>query len=206
MFFKRSKQKKVNNQQQVKKQQDPLSSDFFQNVEKIHSLYEDCSDVVFRSFLIGEKIKAEVIYIDGLVNVQELEASVLSPLMGNMEEDSANISSWMKEKLSVAKVTEVKTVDDCIQFISIGNPVLFIEKESQGFALGLTQYEKRSIVEPESEAAIKGPREGFIESIGVNLALGTKKNKKSQFENEINENRTKHPNRSSNGLYEGSCG
>ena len=175
MVYKRAKQKKINNKQQAKKQQNPLSSDFFQNVEKIHSLYEDCSDVVFRSFLIGEKIKAEVIYIDGLVNVQELEASVLSPLMGNMEEDSANISSWMKEKLSVAKVTEVKTVDECIQFISIGNPVLLIEKESQGFALGLAQYEKRSIVEPESEATIKGPREGFIESIGVNIALVRRK-------------------------------
>ncbi len=173
MVFKRSKLKKVNHQRG--KQQDPLSSDFFQNVEKIRSLYEDCSDVVFRSFFIGEKIKAEVIYIDGLVNVQELEASVLSSLMGNMEENSANISSWMKEKLSVAKVTEVKTVDECIQFISIGNPVLFIEQESQGFALGLAQYEKRSIVEPESESTIKGPREGFIESIGVNIALVRRK-------------------------------
>src|SRR3954454_1478036 len=114
MFFKRLKQKKVNNQQQVKKQQDPLSSDFFQNVEKIHSLYEDCSDVVFRSFLIGEKVKAEVIYIDGLVNVQELEASVLSPMIWNMDEEPLDVSSWMNEKLSVAKVTEVKTVDECI--------------------------------------------------------------------------------------------
>lgn len=169
MFFKRSKQKQTDHQQQ--EQQDILSSDFFQNVEKIRSIYEDCSDVVFRPFLIGETLQAEVIYIDGLVNVQELEASVLSILMGKMEEDLSNISSWMKEKLSVAKVTKVKTVDECIQYISIGNPVLFIEKDSQGFALGLTQFEKRSIVEPESEAVIKGPREGFIESIGDNLAL-----------------------------------
>lgn len=170
MFFKQSKQKKLNNQQDGQ-QQDALSSDFFQNVEKIRSLYEDCSDVVFRPFLIGEKLQAEVIYIDGLVNVQELESSVLSTLMGKMEQDLSNISSWMKEKLSVAKVTEVKTVDECIQFISIGNPVLFIENESLGFALGLTQFEKRSVVEPESESLIKGLREGFIESIGVNLSL-----------------------------------
>jgi Bacillus/Clostridium GerA spore germination protein len=175
MFFKQVKQKKRNHQQQVEKQQNPLSSDFFQNVEKIHSLYEDCSDVVFRSFLIGEKIKAEVIYIDGLVNVQELEASVLSPLIWNMDKESLDVSSWMKEKLSVAKVTEVKTVDECIQFISIGNPVLLVEGESQGFALGLAQFEKRSIAEPESEVVIKGPREGFIESIGVNLALVRRK-------------------------------
>ena len=59
---------------------------------------------------------------------------------------SLDVSSWMKEKLSVAKVTEVKTVDECIQSISIGNPVLLVEGESQGFALGLAQFEKRSIV------------------------------------------------------------
>ena len=171
MFFKRSKEKKGNHQQQVENKQKPLSSDFFQNVEKIHSVYEDCSDVVFRSFLIGEKIKAEVMYIDGLVNVQELEASVLSPLMFDMAGKSLDVQSWMKEKLSVAKVAEVKTVDECIQSMSIGNPVLLVEGESQGFALGLTQFEKRSIIEPESESMIKGPREGFIESIGVNLSL-----------------------------------
>lgn len=175
MIFKRLKSKKVNDQQQVEKQKNLLSSDFFQNVEMIHSLYEDCSDVVFRSFLIGDKRKAEVIYIEGLVNVQELEASVLSPMMWNADEVPLDVPSWINEKLAVAKVIEVKTVQECIQFISVGQPVLLIEQENQGFALGFAQWEKRSVETPESEVVVKGPREGFTESIGVNLALVRRK-------------------------------
>ena len=60
---------------------------------------------------------------------------------------------------------------DCIESISLGNPILFYEGESDGFSLGLVKWEKRWIEEPVAEGGIRGSREGFIESLEVNTSL-----------------------------------
>lgn len=170
-MFRQSKNNKINQDQQSEKQPTLLSSDLGQNLQVLHSLYEDCSDVVFRPFLIRGQKKAELIYIEGLSNVQEIDTNVLSPLMRETKGEQSTLTEWLKETVSVSKLKEVKTFTDCIENISIGNPVMLVEGESQGMALGLAQWEKRSIEEPTSESVVKGPREGFTETLGVNTSL-----------------------------------
>ncbi|NNU92370.1 hypothetical protein ETC01_03360 [Geobacillus sp. NFOSA3] len=43
---------------------------------------------------------------------------------------------------------------DCIEQISLGTPVLSIDQQSEGFALGLSKWEKRSIEEPIGESPV----------------------------------------------------
>lgn len=181
MLFRRSKRKKISKHQQMEEEKSPLSSDLNKNIEKIRLLYEDCSDVVFRSFLIGGKVKAQLIYIDGLSNMEELDTSVLSPLMKEMEEKRSSLSNWMEEKLSVAKITEVNTVEECIEHTLMGNPILLVEQESKGLAIGLAQWEKRAVEEPSSESVVKGPREGFVETMSINMALIRRRLKSPQL-------------------------
>ena len=76
-----------------------------------------------------------------------------------------SINEFLEHQMPVSKVNRVKMLADCIESISAGNPVLFYEGESEGFSLGLVKWEKRSIEEPEAEGGIRGPREGFIESL-----------------------------------------
>src|SRR5438128_1942695 len=72
--------KKENNQHQVQNQHVSLSLNLSQNIDSLRSIYENCSDVVYRSFYIGGKTKAYLIYMEGLCNTEEIDASVLSPL------------------------------------------------------------------------------------------------------------------------------
>ncbi|RBW70094.1 spore germination protein [Bacillus taeanensis] len=171
MIFRKSKKKHINHDQHSEKQQDLLSMDLAENLQILSSSYKDCSDVIFRPFLIGGQLKAQLIYIEGLSNIQEIDANVLSPLMRETEVEESYLRKWTKEKVSVSRVKEVKTFTECIEHISIGNPVILVERENQGVALGLAQWEKRSVEEPTSESVVKGPREGFTETLGVNTAL-----------------------------------
>ena len=157
--------------QQLENEQVPLSSDVNENIHVLRSIYENCSDVVFRPFFIGEKTKAFLIYIEGLCNIEEIDASVLSPLMDEGAAKYDTLHELLEKKLTVAKAKEVKTVSDCIKYLSIGSPVLLLENESNGFALGLAKWEKRSVEEPTAETVLRGAREGFIESLGVNTSL-----------------------------------
>jgi hypothetical protein len=173
VFIKRlgKKNKKLNKQQLVDNQQDPLSTDLNQNIDVLRSVYEGCSDVVFRSFFIGGKTKAFLIYIEGLCNIEEMDTSVLSPLMDERATNFDTLTELLEKHVPVAKEKEFNTFPDCIKYLSKGNPVLLLENESKGFAFGLAKWEKRSVEEPTAESVIRGPREGFTESLGVNTSL-----------------------------------
>ncbi|WP_134705202.1 spore germination protein [Ammoniphilus sp. YIM 78166] len=183
MFFKKrfGKNKKINKQQQVEKQQVPISSDLNQNIEWIRSIYSDCSDVVFRSFMIGGKKKAVLIYIEGMSNIEEMNTSVLSPLMQESAGKWNSTHELLETKLTVTKVKEVLTFAECIEHISIGNPVLLIDREKLGFSLSLAKWEKRSIQEPTAESVVRGARDGFTETLGVNTSLLRRKLKTPQL-------------------------
>ncbi|MCK6257828.1 spore germination protein [Fictibacillus sp. KIGAM418] len=165
------KKDKLNTQQQQVTKQQVLSLDLNENLEVLRSMYQDCFDVVFRTFLIGGKTKAVIVYIEGLSNIEELDDNVIAPLM---EEASGKVRSpqaALGERMHISKLKEVMTFADCIENISIGNPVLLLEQEESGLALGLAKWEKRSIEEPTAESLVRGPREGFVETLGVNTSL-----------------------------------
>ncbi|MDF2962299.1 MAG: hypothetical protein K0S39_4034 [Paenibacillus sp.] len=168
MFISRNRDQSYNTEEPPGSPQDQLSSDLNANEKILRTIYNDCSDVIFHHFRIGGKINALLIYIVGLSNAEEIDQQVLKPLMESVV--SLN-SDALRQKVAVSNGTEVFTFTDVIGQISAGNPVVFIDQENKGLALGLAKWEKRSVEEPSAESVIRGPREGFTESIGVNSAL-----------------------------------
>ncbi|MBT2697211.1 spore germination protein [Bacillus sp. ISL-40] len=154
------------------KPEDVLLDDLNENITNLNSIYENCPDVIFHSFLIEGKEKAVLIYIEGLTDVEGINDTILSPLLKESgEQNSENTSSNLKQKISNSNISTVETYTDVIDQISSGNPVILIDQKGEGFSVGLAKWEKRAIEEPSAESVIRGPREGFIESIGVNIAL-----------------------------------
>jgi hypothetical protein len=146
-----------------------LSGELNENLQLLQNIYADCSDVIFHNFLIGDQTKAVLIYIDGLTNVEEVDQHVLAPLQQDfaLEHTLSNI----RKKIAVSSIKNVRTVADVIEEISGGNPVLLVSQEKQGLAIGLSKWEKRGIEEPVAESVLRGPREGFIETLRTNTSL-----------------------------------
>lgn len=171
-LLKKSKQSNDSkqNEQQDSKPQAPLDQSFSQNVETFRSIYNNCSDAVFRPFLLYGKIRAMIIYIEGISDVQRIEEHVLSTLMQESANESQSLKDILENKLSVSKVNKVTLIADCIESISTGSPILLYEGTSEGISLGLAKWDKRNIEEPVAESGIRGPREGFSESVGVSTS------------------------------------
>ncbi|UOF89272.1 spore germination protein [Fodinisporobacter ferrooxydans] len=148
-----------------------LSFDLEENINLFQNIYTDCSDVIFRSFLIGNRIEAVLIYIDGLANLEDLETNLLAPLMQNIQEQTDIVDHLKKNKIAVAYVQEFETIDKGIESILRGNPLLLLEGEKRALSLGLAKWEKRSIEEPTAEGVVRGPRDGFVETLRVNTSL-----------------------------------
>ncbi|WP_227935592.1 spore germination protein [Alkalihalobacillus deserti] len=187
MFFRRHKfiEKQRQKEEQMKSQFDNLSPILTENLETLRLIYSDCSDVVFRPFSIGEQFEAYIIYVEGLSNIEELDTNVLGPLMRESadadNDKDLNFSELVTKKISVSKIQEVHTFADCIEHLANGFPVMLVEGENSGFALGLAKWEKRSIEEPATESVVRGPREGFVETLGVNTSLLRRKLKSPHF-------------------------
>ncbi|MEK3883995.1 spore germination protein [Paenibacillus sp. PL2-23] len=146
-----------------------LTSDLDRNVARLQSIYANSYDVIFRSFLIGGRTKAVIVYIQGLSNTGEMNEYVLGPLMQLSHEEECSVEQ-LAHGLSLSKVDIVTTLAGCTGAVSTGNPVLLYEGAPQGIALGLCKWEKRSIDEPSAEAGVRGPREAFSETLQVNTS------------------------------------
>jgi len=170
------KPKQKNNDIQAEQEQqdvtpvDFLSNHFDHNVEALRLVYDRCSDVVFRPFLLFGKKRATIIYIEGITNVEGMEEFVLSPLIKETASETQPLNELFENKLPISKVKRMHTITECIESISSGNPILLYEGESAGFSLGLAKWEKRGIEEPVAEVGIRGPREGFNESLEVSTS------------------------------------
>ncbi|WP_223594146.1 spore germination protein [Neobacillus bataviensis] len=148
-----------------------LSRHLFENEAVLKSTFTDCPDVIFRSFLIGNKTKALLIYTEGLANIEEIDKNVLSPLMQQETASLPDIQAILEQKLSVSKVKPITDTMQAVQEISSGNPVILIDQQLQGITVGLAKWEKRAIEEPMAESVVRGPRDGFTETLSVNISL-----------------------------------
>lgn len=156
--------------QQDSKLQESLDASLDYNVNILQSIYEKCSDIIFHSFKIGGITPAALIFFEGLSNMEELHGNALSPLMLQVTDGYSSIHEMVSAKIPVSHTEKIRNFAECVEFLSNGNPVLLWEGENQGIALGLTKWEKRGIEEPSAEITIRGPREGFTETIQVNIS------------------------------------
>lgn len=140
-----------------------------ENLQMLQTVYADCSDVIFHEFFIGNQTQAVLIYIDGLAHIEEIGRHVLTPLQQDfpLEHTLPNI----RKRIAVSSIKQVQTVGEAIEEISGGNAVLLMEREKQGLSVGLSKWDKRAVEEPTAESVLRGPREGFIESLRTNTAL-----------------------------------
>lgn len=150
--------------------QQELYKDLQQNVELLRTIYAHCSDVVYRSLLIGGQRKSSLIYIEGLSDCDRIEDYVIAPLMREDSEPFTRLEELVERKINVAQVSQFTSFGECVNYLSSGHPVLLCDNETIGLALGLANWEKRSIEEPAAESGIRGPREGFTETLRTNTS------------------------------------
>jgi len=149
----------------------PLELALMVNLERLRAIYTSCSDLIVRKFAIGGRIEAAVIYIDGLSDASGIEKFIITPLMNEENAEEANLLQLAEKRISVSDKKRVSTMAECIGAISNGMPILLRDQEAVGLACGLSKWEQRQIEEPAAESTIRGPREGFTETLRVNTSL-----------------------------------
>ncbi|MBT2291222.1 spore germination protein [Paenibacillus albidus] len=147
-----------------------LVSELDLNVEALKGVLGEADDISFRSFLIGGTVRAELVNISSMSDRQEIDNSVLKPLMQLRDEISSDLQSVKMRLLPVVSIDETTTVEECAGQLIKGHTILLVDGCASALLLGLPLWDKRSVEEPQTETSLRGPREGFTESVTTNLS------------------------------------
>ena len=148
-----------------------ISSDVNYNKKVVKAILGS-DDIVFFDFELG-KTSALCVYVDSITDKELLGLEVLAPLKKLCSEKSAaktNISHFAKA-ITLANVKTESKITDATNDILSGNAMIFIDGKNKAISVDLKKFEVRAISEPPTGLAVRGPRNGFAESIKSNLSL-----------------------------------
>lgn len=184
-----------------------LSTDIHTNLKNFSDKLKNCSDFRTHEFSFGpsNSIKGAIFHIDGMVDFSTIIDSVLQPLAtwkskeySDKQLSSLTITPEIKTKiLSDAlwspDVKEADNIATLVDAVLIGDTILLVDGLATAYILGTKGWEKRAIIEPQTESVVRGPREGFIESYKTNTSLIRRKikNEKLKIEEIIVGRKTK---------------
>lgn len=164
----------------------PLSPDLQSTLQAVTLSFGRSPDVIIREFALLQKdvIKIAVIYMEGLADSKSINHFILEPLMsGNLDAEEGLriapgedvIEQLKKFILPVGGIDNVNDIQSLSTAILTGKAVVLAEGYDYGLQIALKGWQERAIEEPTSQSVIRGPKEGFSESISTNVALVRRK-------------------------------
>lgn len=157
-----------------------LSAKLSVNVEQLKAIIGDSSDIIYRQFKLGmDNRTCSIVYIDGLIDQNLLQQSILHPLM-NAKQAKSGLNFFKTEsikdflldhKIEVSDVKLMKETDKVVRQLLSGSVLLLVDGLAEVFAISVKKWILRGMEEPITETLVRGPRMGFIENLRDNTAM-----------------------------------
>ncbi len=114
-----------------------------------------------------------LLYMDGMVNNEIINDSVVRPLMTvEAQVPDGDRAQFVREKILFSNdVGTAATVDEMLRAILYGDTLLIVDKSKTALTLNTKGWRTRGISEPSDERVLQGPREGFDEAAMFNVAM-----------------------------------
>lgn len=155
----------------------PVSDDLEQNRRALERLLGDSSDWVQRTFHAGGQREALLAYFDGIVEMSSLEEYVIKPLMNQAGPVQAPFGidamyqALCRTVVPHSRIHFAANMREVIDGLLHGDAVVMLDGETTALIVSARAVPMRNVSEPETEAVVRGPREGFIENLRSNTAL-----------------------------------
>lgn len=151
----------------------PIEPDLDLNVRRLHAMLGGSSDFTVRHFEIGGQVSAAAVFLEGMVERTLVAEHLLAPLMQYKPQPGRRpaLDELVRSTITMDIVRECGDLHAVVDSLLEGSVVLLVNGQSVALALEATGFDKRAPEEPMTEAVVRGPREGFIESLAANLTM-----------------------------------
>lgn len=159
-----------------KNQRVPLTKNLNENAKQIEQVfsYPTNKDFIRREVYISSlHLNAIAYYVSGLCDPKEIEEIVLRPLLQKEVklDPQVNIIEGIERFITTKSIEIVKEKKACIDKLNNGMTALFVEGQNQALMFETTMFQHRQISVPQNEVVLRGPNEGFVESLSINKSL-----------------------------------
>jgi len=142
------------------------------SIQKLGKAFDKACDIEQRPLKIGDK-KGVLFFIECLVDKNLVLNGVIKPILDNadkLKKCDNLFDTLINEIISVPQLEKIN-LKDAVDKVLQGAVVLAVSGEEEFISLSIQGWETRGITEPPTNSVLKGPREGFVEDIHINLSL-----------------------------------
>ncbi len=161
-----------------------LSKKIEKNIAMFKEIFKDDDNLKIRKIVnqFNPKMYCYIAFFDGMVDSKIINDNIIKPFL-TMPSNSKDVSLTMigTQVIQINEIKESNKIKEIIETITSGDTILFLNKEKKVLILNTKGYDYRAISEPESEKVLVGPREGFTESLIINVALLQRKFRTNQL-------------------------
>ena len=166
IFFRKKHKKQLDLSAKIPAQNDDeqrVPDDISQCEALLKSIFGKSPDIIIRRFET-RKGDAIIFFVDGLVSNDLVDRDMLTP----MKSDEFN-----GDVLSILNVPckEYEKISEVISNVLSGCTAIFYKNSGKAVVADLRMWSMRSVEIPDSEAVIRGPKEGFNENLRTNTSL-----------------------------------
>jgi spore germination protein KA len=149
-----------------------ISTNLQDTILQLQKILGDSKDVKIIHFL-ETTVPFVLCYIEGLVNKQQLDLSIIEPIkrwQNKNQKDSKSVELIHQIEVS-SQINPCQHVDEVITAILRGQVGIFVDGLNQAYTIPLDTWPTRAVEEPVAQTIVRGSREGFTETLQVNTSL-----------------------------------
>lgn len=157
-----------------------IEKDLNKNEANLRNIFKNADDIVFRKIEGGQnqKINMLLVYVDGMTTKESISEYAVQNLMMNLNlenleksPDNEILNAVSKTNIAILEVKALLTLEECVDKMLSGETVLLIDTCTKGIMLSSRGWPMRGVQEPAAETLIRGARDGFNETMKVNITL-----------------------------------
>ena len=149
-----------------------LSENLKENVKYIKEIFLNDDILRIRELTTQTGTKCVLFFFDGMVNSEVLNESVVRPLLTFNQKYVGSKADFAVEHILFTAETKVcNIISDMLRGLLYGDTLILFENDTQAVTVNTKGWRTRGISEPGDERVLQGPREGFDESVMLNLAM-----------------------------------
>lgn len=163
--------------------EEALSANLGQNLQRIRQTVGNSTDIIIREVRMGKDgdQTIAILYTDGLADKNIISDFIMESMMldnslsGDVEDriqTSSNVMQILKDHaLTIGDIHDITDFKNLYNALLSGDAVILIDGQTQGIVASARGWKDRGVTEPASENVVRGPREGFSETLRTNTAL-----------------------------------
>ncbi|WP_235948128.1 spore germination protein [Paenibacillus glycinis] len=153
------------------------------NLRFIDAGLGNSTDLVIRQFTITANrrlCRTAIVYIDGLANPQALLDSLLKDDNETRKaiehpEETNPLQLLRDYVLTIGDMHGASDFDTLLHAVLSGDTAILVDGFAEGIVADTRDFTDRGVTEPSSQTVVRGPREGFSETLRTNTALVRRK-------------------------------